>query len=127
MVKSPQARRPRRPEDEGYILLAVIFMLAILIISLAVAAPRVREDIQRDREIETMHRGKQYVRAIQLYYRKFGAYPPNVDALVKTNEIRFLRKKYIDPTTGKPVAEPYSPPHPEQQNVRWLGGGRKRR
>ena len=82
-------------------LVAVIFMLALLIISLAVALPKVREDIQRDRELETMHRGKQYVRAIQLYYRKFGAYPPNVDALVKTNDIRFLRKKYIDPTTGK--------------------------
>ncbi|MGA9424525.1 MAG: type II secretion system protein, partial [Terracidiphilus sp.] len=38
---------------------------------------------------------------IQLYYRKFHAYPPNLDALVKTNNIRFLRKKYIDPTTGK--------------------------
>ena len=43
----------------------------------------------------------QYRRAVQLYYRKFHAYPPNVDALVKTNEIRFLRKKYIDPMTGK--------------------------
>ena len=43
----------------------------------------------------------QYRRAIQLYYRKFHAYPPNVDALVKTNNIRFLRKKYIDPITGK--------------------------
>ncbi|MGA7858502.1 MAG: type II secretion system protein [Terracidiphilus sp.] len=91
----------RRPSEEGYILVAVIFMLAILILSLAVALPRVREDIQRDREVETMHRGKQYVRAIQLYYRKFGSYPPSVDALVKTNNIRFLRKQYIDPTTGK--------------------------
>ena len=60
-----------------------------------------RESIQRDREEETMQRGKQYIRAVQLYYRKFNAYPPNVDALVKTNNIRFLRKKYIDPTTGK--------------------------
>ena len=48
-----------------------------------------------------LHRGMQYRRAVQLYYRKFHAYPPNVDALVKTNEIRFLRKKYIDPITGK--------------------------
>jgi hypothetical protein len=48
-----------------------------------------------------MHRGKQYIRAIQLYYRKFNAYPPTIDALVKTNEIRFLRKRYIDPMTGK--------------------------
>ncbi len=93
-------RSPARGED-GYVLVAVIFMLALLIISMAVAIPRVRKAIQRDREIETMHRGKQYVRAIQLYYRKFRRYPPNVDALVKTNEIRFLRKRYVDPMTGK--------------------------
>jgi hypothetical protein len=43
----------------------------------------------------------QYRRAVQLYYRKFHAYPPNVDALVKTNEIRFLRKKYVDAITNK--------------------------
>lgn len=76
-------------------------MMVILILSLSVAVPRVRESIQRDREIETMQRGKQYIRAIQLYYKKFHAYPPNIDALVKTNDIRFLRKRYIDPTTGK--------------------------
>jgi type II secretory pathway pseudopilin PulG len=93
--------RHTREGEQGYILLAVIFMLAILVISMAVAIPRVREDIQRDREVETMHRGKQYIRAIQLYYKKFHAYPPNLEALVKTNEIRFLRKRYIDPITGK--------------------------
>ena len=82
-------------------LVSVIILLAVLLIALAVGAPKVAESIQRDREIETMHRGKQYIRGIQLYYRKFHAYPPNLDALVKTNEIRFLRKKYIDPITGK--------------------------
>jgi len=81
-------------------------MMAILILSLSIAIPRVRESIQRDREQETMERGKQYIRAVQLYYRKFNAYPPNVDALVKTNNIRFLRKKYIDPTTGKDEWKP---------------------
>jgi type II secretory pathway pseudopilin PulG len=82
-------------------LIAVVFMLALFIIALAVAAPRVAKSIQREREIETMHRGKQYARAVKLYYRRFGRYPPNVDALVNTNEMRFLRKKYIDPTSGK--------------------------
>lgn len=93
----------RRPPDseQGYVLVAVIFLMVILILSLSVAIPKVREDIQRDRDQETMERGKQYIRAIQLYYRKFNAYPPNVDALVKTNNLRFLRKKYIDPMTGK--------------------------
>src|SRR5580658_9442526 len=96
----------RRPSEDGYMMIAVMFMLAVLIIAMAVAAPKVKEDIQREREVETMQRGKQYIRAIQLYYRKFNAYPPNVDALVKTNDIRFLRKKYIDPTTGKDVWKP---------------------
>jgi type II secretory pathway pseudopilin PulG len=94
-------RRERRAGEEGYILLAVMFMLAVFVIAMAVAAPRIREQIQRDREVETMHRGKQYIRAIKLYYKRFNAYPPNVDALVKTNEIRFLRKRYTDPITGK--------------------------
>jgi type II secretory pathway pseudopilin PulG len=101
-------RRRGRPSEDGYMMISVMFLLALLVIALAVAAPRVRSDIQRDREVETMHRGKQYIRAIQLYYRKFHAYPPSVDALVKTQEIRFLRRKYIDPTTGK---EEWTPIH----------------
>jgi len=82
-------------------LLAVIFLMFLLLLSLSIAAPKMARQIQRDHEVETMHRGKQYIRAIQLYYRKFHAYPPNVDALVNTNGIRFLRKRYIDPITGK--------------------------
>jgi type II secretory pathway pseudopilin PulG len=94
-------RRRKKPEEEGFILLGVIILVALFVIAMAVAAPKVAQDIQRDRDLETMHRGKQYIRGIQLYYRKFHAYPPSIDALVKTNEIRFIRKRYIDPTTGK--------------------------
>jgi type II secretory pathway pseudopilin PulG len=105
MKRFPIRRRPQ-PSEEGYILVAVIFMLAILMISLSLAAPAIKKDIQRDRELETMQRGKQYARAIKMYYKKFGAYPPNVDALVKTSNIRFLRRKYIDLTTGKDEWKP---------------------
>jgi type II secretory pathway pseudopilin PulG len=100
MKKPAPIRRPR-PSEEGYILVVAIFMLAIFTIALAVALPKISKEIQRDRELETMHRGKQYIRGIRMYHKKFG-YPTSVDALVKpTNNIRFLRKKYADPTTGK--------------------------
>lgn len=102
----PAPMRRATPSEEGYILVAVMFMLALLIIAMAVALPKISASIQRDRELETWHRGMQYRRAIQLYYRKFNRYPPNLDALVKTNEIRFLRKKYKDPTTGKQEWKP---------------------
>ncbi len=100
------ARTPAAPpagsrSEDGFILVVVMFMLALLIIGMAVALPKMATQIQRDREIETYHRGMQYRRAIQLYFRKFNRYPPNMEALVKTNEMRFLRKKYIDPMTGK--------------------------
>ncbi len=98
--------RKCRPGEDGFILLTVIFLLALLSIALAVAAPRIANSIQRERDIETMERGKQYIRAIQLYYRKFHAYPPTIAALVKTDNIRFLRKQYIDPITGKVDWEP---------------------
>jgi type II secretory pathway pseudopilin PulG len=92
----------RRPQSEsGYILLAVLFMVVLILIALAVAAPRIAADIQRDREDELIHRGKQYTRAIKLYYKKFGRYPASIDQLESTNNIRFLRKRYIDPMTGK--------------------------
>jgi type II secretory pathway pseudopilin PulG len=96
-----QAPIRRRPAEEGYILIWVIFLLVIFSISLSIAVPAISKEIERDRERETMERGKQYRRAVQLYYKKFHAYPPNVNALVNTNDIRFLRKKYVDPMTGK--------------------------
>jgi type II secretory pathway pseudopilin PulG len=107
MNKSAPIRRPARSGEEGFGLLAVVFLVALLTLSLAVAMPKVIKQIQRDRELETMHRGKQYARAVRMYYKKFGAYPPNADALIKpTNNIRFLRKKYADLTTGRPDWKP---------------------
>ena len=101
MTNRPPTRPRIKPSEEGYMLIAVMFMLAIFLIALSVAVPKISKQIQRDRELETMHRGKQYVRAVKMYDKKFGAYPTSVDALVQSNQIRFLRKKYIDPTTGK--------------------------
>jgi type II secretory pathway pseudopilin PulG len=100
MTKTAPNRRPPTSE-EGYVMVAVMFLLFLLVISMTIAGPIIKKQIQHDREIETMHRGRQYVRAIKMYYKKFGGYPPNLDALVNTNQIHFLRKKYTDPTTGK--------------------------
>jgi type II secretory pathway pseudopilin PulG len=87
--------------EDGYLLLTVLVMIFLILLALSVAAPKVAKEIQRDKEQEAMQRGLQYRRAIQLYYKKFGAYPTDVKQLEKTNEIRFLRKRYTDPITGK--------------------------
>lgn len=83
-------------------LLAVVVMVAILLIFLAMAAPVVARQLQREKEVESQHRMEQYVRAIQLYQRKFpGQYPASIKVLENTNNVRFLRHVYVDPLTGK--------------------------
>jgi type II secretory pathway pseudopilin PulG len=87
--------------EEGYLLLAVVVMVALVLIALAVAAPVVARDLRRDKEVESAHRANQYVRALRMYYRKFKSYPPSMDALEKSNNVRYLRQQYVDPLTGK--------------------------
>ena len=55
---------------------------------------------RREREADLIHRGRQYQRAIQLYYRKFRRYPSKMEELENTNRIRFLRRRFTDPIAG---------------------------
>lgn len=91
---------PPADANSGFVLLSVLFLVALIVLFLSLAAPRMADEIRRDREEEFFHRGLQYQRAIKLYYRKFGRYPVSLDELEKTNEVRFLRKRYFDPITG---------------------------
>jgi type II secretory pathway pseudopilin PulG len=99
-----QQRRSERICDRGeagFMLVFVVVMVAVVLIFLAVAAPVVAKDLRRDKEVESQHRAQQYVRAIQLYYRKNKSYPASIKALENTNNIRYLRHQYVDPLTGK--------------------------
>ena len=101
MGRAKHKIRQSRRKEGGYVLIAILFAVTLLMIAVATVAPSIRTQIQREREEELIHRGKQYARAIQLYYRKFGRYPASIEQLENTNTIRFLRRKYTDPITGK--------------------------
>jgi type II secretory pathway pseudopilin PulG len=90
-----------RHEEQGFMLVGLIVAIFFVLIALSVAAPKVAQQLRREREVEAVHRGNQYVRAIRLYYRKFGHYPGSIEQLEKTNNIRFLRQRYVDPMTDK--------------------------
>src|SRR5215831_575382 len=91
----------RTPEQSGFVLATLIFFLTALSILIVVIVPSYQMQAKRAQEQELIFRGEEYIRAIQKFQRKFGAWPPSVDALVETNGIRFLRKPYKDPITGK--------------------------
>src|SRR5579859_5804809 len=87
--------------ERGYVLITLILFVALLAISLVAIAPVITQQIKRDREEELVHRGTQYSRAIKWYMKKFNRYPTRIEDLENTNNVRFLRKRYKDPVTGK--------------------------
>jgi len=79
----------------------VFLMAAIVAIMLYQQLPRVAFESERDKEQLLIDRGEQYIRAIQLYYvANNRQWPTSIDDLEK-KEKRFLRKRYVDPYTGK--------------------------
>lgn len=93
----PRAHR-KKPASEGFALLFVIFLVALVLIGASVAVLRIKTEGLRQREADMIWRGEQYQRAIGLYYRKNGRYPTSLDDLVKgTPGLRYLREAYKDP------------------------------
>lgn len=92
-----KSRTAKRRNERGYMLLYLLFLVAMLSISLVTIVPKLKFVLQREREQEMVHRGEQYRRAVRRYYRKMGAYPATLDVLESTNNLRFLRKRYKDP------------------------------
>lgn len=82
-------------------LLAVMLLVILLAVGLSLEAPRIGQQIKREKEEELIHRGNEYKNAIRRYFRKFGNYPVSIEQLENTNNMRFLRKRFVDPFTGK--------------------------
>jgi type II secretory pathway pseudopilin PulG len=101
----------RRQREGGFALLLVFLMAAIIGITLYMELPRIAFESQRQKEQLLMERGEQYQIAIRRYMQrglKAGmmqgpppTWPGKIEDLESSNGRRFLRKRYIDPMTGK--------------------------
>src|SRR5207244_3562047 len=88
-------------QERGFALLIVFLMAAAVAFMLYRQMPRVAFETQRDREDLLIERGEQYKRAIQLYVVANKRFPSKLEDLEKTNDKRYLRRRYVDPLTGK--------------------------
>ncbi|HVW08326.1 MAG TPA: hypothetical protein VHC90_07070 [Bryobacteraceae bacterium] len=93
-------KRKRNPES-GYAMLMIFAMAAILAITLYTEVPRVAFEAQRDKEQLLIDRGEEYQRAVTLFVHKFNRFPASMEELENTNNQRFLRRRFVDPMTGK--------------------------
>ena len=93
--------------DEGYTLVSLLALIAVMGIAMATIAPTWRFLVIRDREEELIFRGEQYRTAIELYQKEFNALPTKLADLVKHHKIRRL---FRDPTNGREFELIYATP-----------------
>jgi len=92
-----------RASNSGFALLLVFLMASMIAISLYMELPRVAFQAERQKEQMLVERGEQYKRAIGLFLRtnKNTRWPASIEELESYNNHRSLRKRYLDPMTGK--------------------------
>lgn len=93
---APEDKSKRRGE-QGYVLVALIALMTILALMLIAVAPSVRQQAQREREIEAIFRGEEVAQAIRVYVRATGGrLPTSMDQLLEgiprgTQKVQILR------------------------------------
>jgi hypothetical protein len=96
-----QTSRTRPREQRGFALLVIFLIAAAVAFAMYHELPRAAFESARDKEQLLMDRGNQYKRAIQVFYAENKRYPVELKDLESFNNKRYLRRRYIDPMTGK--------------------------
>lgn len=91
----------RRRQESGFAMLLVFAMAAAMAWVLYMELPRLAFEAQRNKEELLVERGEQYIRGVEVFVRKNKKLPQTIEELEQTNGTRFLRRRYVDPLTGK--------------------------
>lgn len=96
----------RRRGEAGYALVALLALMSILALVMISVAPNLRQQAQREREIEAIHRGEEIAEAIRLYVREKRALPTSMEQLTEglprgSKKLQILRPSAaIDPLSS---------------------------
>lgn len=102
MRRATVRRSMKRRNERGFALLLVFLMASAVALMLYRQMPREAFESERDKEQMLIDRGEQYKRAIYMYYvGNNRQWPTKIEDLESTNNHRYLRRRYIDPYTGK--------------------------
>lgn len=86
---------PRR-DERGYSLVALLALMTVLMIMMMAAAPSLRQQSQRERQLEAIARGEQVAEAIRAYVHYAHRLPTSMEELqegapVGTRKVQVLR------------------------------------
>lgn len=92
--------------ERGFTYLTVLFIVAVLTAGLALVGEVWETAAKREKEAELLFIGNEYRKAITRYYLAGkNQYPRSLEDLLKDprqpGTVRYLRRAYLDPLTGK--------------------------
>ncbi|HEV2862792.1 MAG TPA: hypothetical protein VGX48_17380 [Pyrinomonadaceae bacterium] len=95
-----------RPSQGGYALIALLALMTLLMIAAMAAAPSLRQQTRRERELETIARGEEVAEAIRAFIHYTNRPPTSMDELMEgapvgVKKVRVLRASAAcDPLTS---------------------------
>ena len=101
-AQPPVARR--RMGQRGVVLISLLVGITVMIILLTASVQSWATVMQRERELELIFRGNQYITALQQYAKEHGgAYPMELEDLAKEGPMghRYIRQMFTDPFDKK--------------------------
>lgn len=100
-VESGRPRSTPRRRPDGYSLVALMVIVAVLNIAIAASLPVWSNVIQRQKEGELIFRGLQYAEAIRVFQKRTGRFPTRLEELIEI-EPRCIRQLWLDPMNDEP-------------------------
>jgi type II secretory pathway pseudopilin PulG len=100
-------RRVRWQGERGYALVVLLALITILMLFILAAAPSIRQQTQREREIEAIFRGEEVAEAIRRYASaNNGQLPTSMDQLLEGVSRGTKRVQILRPAAAKdPLSE----------------------
>ena len=91
-----EADTAARSGERGYSLIALLAMMTLLMIAMMAAAPSLRQQSRRERELEAIARGEEVAEAIRMYVHYAHRLPTSMEELQKgapvgTKNVQVLR------------------------------------
>lgn len=97
-MESIRPETARRGRERGFTMALLLAMIVVMVILTTKAVPMARTVVQRENEAELIFRGEAIANALRLYKARTGAYPTDLNDLMKVKP-HILRQVYKDPMT----------------------------
>lgn len=81
--------------ERGATMVALLALMTMIALALLAAAPSVLQEIQREKEVESIRRGEEIAYAIQLYIKFTGKLPQKMEDLTEGVQIPGRTKKFM--------------------------------